>query len=123
VPSKKKLVGNHAEDIAVKYLLCNQWKIIGRNQRLASGFNRLGRPIQTEVDILAMKEKELLLFEVKFRSRADVESANWQLLSDRQLSRLQRARCYAAAIYPTFRIRIVLLWVDESQTVHFLENY
>lgn len=61
----KKNIGNLGEELAVKYLIENGYKIIERNYRVG----RMG-----EVDILASDKDYLVAVEVKTRSSEDLGS-------------------------------------------------
>ncbi len=54
----KKVLGNIGEKLAQKYLKCKKYKIIATNFYTRKG----------EIDIIALKDKQLIFFEVKTRS-------------------------------------------------------
>ena len=59
--NKNKSMGEYGEDLAVKYLKKNGYKILERNFANTSG-RRLG-----EIDVVAKKGKEIIFVEVKTR--------------------------------------------------------
>ena len=56
--SKAQLLGNEGEELAVSFLVDNNYIILERNYRFG----------KAEVDIIALKEKTLAVIEVKTRS-------------------------------------------------------
>lgn len=78
----RKKVGDIGEDLAVKYLASQGYKIIQRNFRLG----------HLEVDIIAkdVKKNELVFVEVKTRSQASTEGEE-SSISQSQIKKIKRA--------------------------------
>ena len=59
--AKHREIGNKGEDLAVKFLILNGYRILERNWRFS----------KAEIDIIAQNEHGLVFIEVKTRTRAD----------------------------------------------------
>lgn len=91
------VVGRNNEESVVRWLIRHHWKIVGRNLRTPYG----------EIDILATKEKRLILVEVKtVKSFEDLE----QSIRTPQRLRLERIRVYLEN-QSRFSVRLVLALV------------
>ena len=121
--TQKIQLGRSAEQIAANHLQRIGWRLLRQNHRVEIPSSHGLRTKKIEIDLLVQKDQEVLLVEVKFRRRQDMLSANWAVLTKNQLERLRLAKCYAASKNPHLLFRILLLWVDEFQEVHFLDNY
>ena len=62
--NNNKIIGNYYENLAVKYLIKNQYNIINTNYRYKT--IDIYQPL--EIDIIATKDNVIYFFEVKYRS-------------------------------------------------------
>ena len=70
----KKSVGHHGEDLAVKHLRRQGYKIIQRNFRTPRG----------EIDIIAKHKGVLIFVEVKSRQSTRYGDPKWAITADKQ---------------------------------------
>ncbi|MCX6808460.1 MAG: YraN family protein [Candidatus Berkelbacteria bacterium] len=106
-----KVTGNAGEDYATSYLLQKGYKILGRNLSFPFG----------EIDILAEKQKVVVIVEVK-----TVKGSGFGLAQDLvRFAKQNKLRLLARAIeqkYSGRAIRIDVIGVDYSQHVPRIEH-
>ena len=115
---KRKQFGNHAEDVAVRFLERRGYKILHRNFRLRFG----------EIDIIAQDKDTLCFVEVKARTTDDLggplESITY--FKQRKLSKL--ALAYLRREYKSLEVQarfdVVAIALDEQgrETVEIIKN-
>jgi Holliday junction resolvase-like predicted endonuclease len=112
----RKRRGSWAEDLARHWLEARGFRILARNER--RGFAELRpRARSPEIDILALRQGELWLLEVKYRT--GIGAGETPILGPRQ-----RRRLYGALLSIPWggARRLGLLWVKPGGRVEFLEN-
>ena len=87
----KKELGNFGEEIAVKYLEENQYKIVERNFYCKQG----------EIDIIAEDEKEIVFIEVKTRSNIKFGKPS------ESVNQIKQKHIYNSAKYFLYKIRLL----------------
>jgi putative endonuclease len=113
--TKNKSTGNEGEEIAADYLLKRGYKVIERNLRLSFG----------EIDILAEKDKKIIIVEVK-----TVRGSGFGLAQDLvRFKKQQKLKLLGRAMeqkYPKATIRIDVIGVDysdrENPVIEHIEN-
>ena len=85
--------GKVGEDLAIEYLLREDFEILGRNKRWK----------HTEIDIVAKKHEEIYVFEVKYRSNLEFLS-----IKDVQINNIN---LYMTNFFPNcfFHFKIILI--------------
>lgn len=83
------LSGRFGENMAVKYLIDHGYRIIARNFRLKYG----------EIDIIALKDRETIFFEVKTRWSKKFGLPE-EAVGNRKLYKIKRLAEYFAALHP-----------------------
>jgi len=105
--------GRESEEFIARWLQQKGFQLLARNFR-PNFSSTIG-----EIDILAQKDSEIFLFEVK--CKAPISGV--PPLHPTQLYRLQRARRLCCAIFHRPYVRLVLIWINPlSRRVEFLEN-
>ncbi|MBI2798227.1 YraN family protein [Candidatus Saccharibacteria bacterium] len=84
-------VGNKGETLACEFLTKNKYRIIERNYR-----DRF-----CEIDVIAIKKKEIAFVEVKYRSRTDFGGAVGSITPDK-FNRMQTSAEYWLSTHPRF---------------------
>lgn len=94
-------IGQLGEDLAARFLIKNNYRLVLANFKVPVGRNRLGAPVTSEIDLIALDGNVLCFVEVKTRSSDEFASplAAVNLRKQRQITR-------AARIYrKIFRLR------------------
>ena len=91
--SKQLALGRRGEELAVAYLQQLGYRIVATNFTLPVGRNRLGVPINVEMDLVAYDDKTLCFVEVKSRTSDwfAPPQVNVDRRKQRQISRAARA--------------------------------
>lgn len=112
----KLTTGRAGEKLAYNYLISKGYKILERNFHLG----------RLELDIIATKNGQLFLLEIKTRSypqRTDSET----LISKKQIVNLKKAaRCYAALKQINFNLihfDLILITIDPRQKSAQIKHY
>jgi len=104
----KMLFGKKGEDVAVKYLTRKKYEIIARNYHSQFG----------EIDIIALKNNELIFFEVKTR-KSNFESAFSSVSISKQKKISKTALCFLSKNnkYDNFltRFDVIALIYDQKK--------
>lgn len=112
----KKTTGNFGENVACNYLQTKNYQILERNYRLG----------HLELDIVAKKDGQFFLFEIKTRRYHQTESGE-SLISNRQMANLKKAaRCYAVKFQISFTLihfDLILIIVNRQQNSVKLKHY
>jgi putative endonuclease len=131
-PFKQLALGRRGEALAAAYLQQAGYRIVAANFALPVGRNRLGVPINVEIDLVAYQAETLCFVEVK--SRASDWFAPPQVNVDRrkqrQIARAARAyrRMFGLVGEPYRYDVITIVFGDEADArhapqIHLLRNY
>ena len=111
----KMLFGKKGEDIAVKYLTRKKYEIIFRNYHSQFG----------EIDIIALKNNELIFFEVKTR-KSNFESAFSSVSITKQKKISKTALCFLSknTKYDNFltRFDVIALIYDQRKNSYEIKQ-
>ena len=105
---------------AEEWLVKKGFRILQRGWRPPRELGSLG-----EVDLLAEKDREIWLFEVKCHENPA------ELFGPRQAERQRKSRIFVRSLFPKQTVRWALIWIDPGNSVNptnpdggveFLEN-
>lgn len=118
---KKKNLGERGEELAVKYLKKNGYKILERNFTNTFG-RRLG-----EIDIIAKKKKEIIFVEVKTRKLDEHNNAlPEENITPRKLHKLSKiANNYIKnnnLIDTPYRFDAISVWVSNDYKINKIKH-
>ncbi len=118
---KKKNLGEHGEDLAVKYLKKNGYKILERNFA-----NTIGRRLG-EIDVIARKKKEIIFVEVKTRGLDKRDNTlPEENITPRKLHKLSKiANNYIKInnlIDAPYRFDAVSVWVSNDYKINKIKH-
>ena len=112
----KNIIGHFGENVACTYLQTKNYQIIERNYRLG----------RLELDIIAKKDGQFFLFEIKTR-RYYQAGTNEALISRAQIANLKKAaRRYAAKFQLNFSLihfDLILIIISQQQDSVKLKHY
>ncbi|RCW41152.1 MULTISPECIES: YraN family protein [unclassified Halanaerobium] len=107
-------IGRLGEDIAVQYLIKNNFKIIERNYK-----NKFG-----EIDIIALENNVIRFIEVKTRS-SNYKSSLEEILHYNQIKRLKNSALYFISNYhdnQSFSFDLILIKINiENKKITFFK--
>jgi putative endonuclease len=112
----KNIIGHFGEDVACNYLQTKNYRILKRNYRLG----------RLELDIIAEKDGQFFLFEIKTRRyhQTKIEEA---LISRAQIANLKKAaRRYATKFQLNFTLihfDLILIIITQKQDSVKLKHY
>ena len=105
-----KIKGKYGEDIAVKYLIKNGYKIVERNYH----FSRYG-----EIDIIALDKDTLCFIEVKTRT-TEKFGTGFEAVNRTKLSKIYKCALSYLSIakipYKNYRIEVVSILLTANET-------
>ncbi|MGM0603774.1 MAG: YraN family protein [Bacillota bacterium] len=106
-------IGRLGEDIAVKYLIKNNFKIVAKNYK-----NKFG-----EIDIIASLDNTIRFIEVKTRS-SNYKSSVEQILHYKQVKRLKNSALYFISNYQdnqsfSFDLIFIKINIKNKKITHF----
>lgn len=113
---KNKLIGKLGEEIAVNYLLSNGYKILDRN--FSKKF--------AEIDIIATKNSELVIVEVKTRKNKDISNAESavNLLKQSKIKKLALIYLQEENIYDiNIRFDIIECYWENKKINHIIDAF
>lgn len=103
-----KRKGAMKEQIVSQNLQNKGWKILDQNKKV----------LGVEIDIIAKKEQQIMLVEVKSITR---EEQLENILKDKQKERLKKAAEVVFGEYPDKQPSLIFATVDRKNQIHFFE--
>jgi len=110
----RRLLGDRAEDRALRYLRREGWTLVARNWRVREG----------ELDLVMSKGDTLAMIEVRARSRNDFGGALASVDRHKQARIVRAARAFLAA-HPQFRhhaVRFDVVAIEGSEAPQWIPN-
>lgn len=108
---KRKALGKYGEDLALKYLQDQGYKLLGRNIKLFCG----------EIDLLMQDKDSLVIVEVKTKSGDSFGHASEMITSKKKKKLLQLAKALWQK-FPKYNIRIDVVAIDDYNKIQHLES-
>lgn len=106
-------VGKKGEDLAVRYLLSNNYQILALNYRY----------LKYEIDIIAKKDETIIFIEVKTRSSAYIDYPENFLTIAQQNRIAEAAEIYLEEIDFQGEIRFDIIAIVQQDLVHFEDAF
>jgi putative endonuclease len=109
---KNRNLGQEGERLAVNLLKDNQYEILATNWRYG----------KKEIDIIAKKDRQLIIVEVKLRSDPEFEDPREAITKTKQKTIIQAANAFIEQNNITFETRFDVIAIDFSNYEPVIEH-
>lgn len=113
--TQAQIQGRNGEDIACSFLLQNGYTVVERNYRVKGG----------EIDVIAIKNDELVFVEVKTRSSLQYGYPEESVSRQKKIRVTRAARQYLGKypVLPLYRFDIIAIHIVSAQSVPCVSHF